>query len=93
MSIESAAGKMPMDSPSAIVASVEPLPTIQLFFLRRMIFIVDREREARQSLNSNDWPMRALSKALYSTYQDCADLGMSGLADILLRRNLPAGKS
>ena len=62
------------------------LPT-QLFFLMRLSFLQKQRRENVNVLDPNDWQMRLLHKALYSTYQDCVREGVGDEAKILLSQS------
>ena len=61
--------------------SYEP---IQLFFLMRLSWLQRQRRECTNVLDPNDWRMRLLNKALYSTYQDCVREGVGEEAKALL---------
>jgi hypothetical protein len=62
----------------------------QLFFLMRLSYLQRQRRECVNVLDGNDWRMRLLNKALYSTYQDCVSAGVSGEAKLLLGQHSPA---
>src|SRR5690349_16310532 len=47
-----------------------PYTASQLFFLQRLAWLQKQRRECMNVLASNDWRMRLLNKALYSTYRD-----------------------
>jgi hypothetical protein len=57
---------------------------IQLFFLWRLSYLQKQRREFINVLDANDWRVRALNKALYSTYQDCTDAGVGDEARLLI---------
>lgn len=57
---------------------------LQLFFLWRLSFLQKQRREFMNVLDANDWRMRALNKALYSTYRDCVDASVGDEAKLLI---------
>jgi hypothetical protein len=56
----------------------------QLFFLMRLSYLQRQRRECINVLDGNDWRMRLLNKALYSTFQDCGTAGVGDEAKLLL---------
>jgi hypothetical protein len=56
----------------------------QLFFLWRLSYLQKQRREYMNVLDANDWRMRMLNKALYSTYRDCVDLNVGEEAKLLI---------
>jgi hypothetical protein len=56
----------------------------QLFFLMRLSYLQRQRRECSNVLDQNDWRMRLLNKALYSTFQDCGTAGVGDEAKLLL---------
>lgn len=57
---------------------------LQLFFLWRLSHLQKQRRETMNVLDANDWRMRALNKALYSTYRDCLEAGVGDEAKLLI---------
>ena len=57
---------------------------LQLFFLWRLSYLQKQRREFINVLEASDWRMRALNKALYSTYRDCLDAGVGYEAKLLI---------
>ncbi len=57
---------------------------LQLFFLWRLSYLQKQRREFINVLEPTDWRMRALNKALYSTYRDCVDAGVGEEAKLLI---------
>lgn len=57
---------------------------IQLFFLWRLSFLQKQRREYVNVLEGSNWQMRALNKALYSTYRDCVEAGVGDEAKLLI---------
>ena len=62
----------------------------QLFFLMRLSYLQRQRRECVNVLDTNDWRMRLLNKALYSTFQDCQAAGVGEEAKLLLGQQQPA---
>ncbi len=56
----------------------------QLFFLMRLSYLQRQRRECVNVLDANDYRMRLLNKALYSTFQDCVSAGVGEEAKLLL---------
>ena len=56
----------------------------QLFFLMRLSYLQRQRRECINVLDTHDWRMRLLNKALYSTFQDCGEAGVGDEAKLLL---------
>ena len=57
-----------------------PYSAHQLLFLMRLASLLRRRREYEPVLVKTDWRMRLLHKSIYSTFCDCAALGMSNEA-------------
>jgi hypothetical protein len=62
-----------------------PPGTLARFFLRRLTGLVVRQDAAATARER-----RALARAAFSTYLDCADLGLATAARRILRRQTPA---
>lgn len=58
--------------------------TIQLFFLWRLSYLQKQRREHMNVMDPNDWKMRGLNKALYSTYRDCVEADVGDEAKLLI---------
>lgn len=71
-------------------SSLKSYSPTQLFFLMRLSYLQRQRRECVNVLDTNDWRMRLLNKALYSTYQDCVSAGVAGEAKLLLGQHSPA---
>ena len=56
----------------------------QLFFLTRLSWLIRQRRELMNTLDGNDYRSKLLNKALYSTFLDCAEEGVSDDAKNLL---------
>jgi hypothetical protein len=56
----------------------------QLFFLTRLSWLIRQRRELINTLDADDWRLRLLNKALYSTFLDCEDEGVGDEAKALL---------
>ncbi|MBI4491620.1 MAG: hypothetical protein HY690_02370 [Chloroflexi bacterium] len=72
--------------PQGATSSLRSYAPIQLFFLMRLSWLQRQRRECINVLNANDWHMRLLNKALYSTYQDCVREGVEEEAKVVLRQ-------
>ena len=58
----------------------------QLFFLQRLVWLQKQRRECTNVLAPNDWQMRLIHKALYSTYRDCVEAGVQESAKQVLNK-------
>jgi hypothetical protein len=56
----------------------------QLFFLTRLSWLIRQRRELINTLDVNDWRLKLLNKALYSTFLDCQEEGVGDEAKSLL---------
>jgi hypothetical protein len=65
----------------------------QAFFLARLQDLIARRQEQGSQLPADDWRLRLLDKALYSSFRDCVDLGVGDDARSLLRRQTQAEHS
>lgn len=57
----------------------------QKFFMWRLA-VLQHKRKESIGLDPGDYRIRALNKALYSTYRDCADLGLTNEANHIIFR-------
>lgn len=57
-------------------SKVRPYTETQLFFLLRLERLLRLRREQTAPSNSGDWWAKLLSRAIYSTYCDCIELGV-----------------
>ncbi len=71
------------EAPSLLEAE-ERYSSLQLHFLRRLQRLLRVRSEQGGQLNAEG--IRLLDRAIYSTYCDCVDMGISGEAQQLLRR-------
>jgi hypothetical protein len=58
----------------------------QMLYLVRLKSLIAKRQQYAGRVDPGDWRMRLLDKALYSTYTDCVDLGITGEARDLLRQ-------
>jgi hypothetical protein len=59
---------------------------LRKFFIERLQHLVAVRRERSTELEAGDSYLRLLDKAVYSTYCDCLDLGLSGEARAVLQQ-------
>ncbi len=64
--------------------SLKSYAPTQLFFLMRLSYLQRQRRECANVLDGNDYRMRLLHKALYSTFQDCVNEGVGEEAKLLI---------
>ena len=62
----------------------------QLLFLLRFQRLLDKWQQYLSRLKADDWRMKALNKALYSTYRDCVALGVGEEARGMRRQVMSA---
>ncbi|TAK35174.1 MAG: hypothetical protein EPO21_06880 [Chloroflexota bacterium] len=70
--------------------SLKSYSTLQMFFLVRLGHLLRMRREWAGKLSADHWRLRLLSKAIYSTYQDCLAQGVSADAKSLFERERQA---
>lgn len=68
------------------VNGLKSYSTVQLFFMMRLSYLHKQRRECVNVIDPQDWRMRLLNKALYSTYGDCEREGVGGEAKTLLQQ-------
>ena len=73
--------------PQGAGSNLKSYSPTQLHFLMRLSHL---QRQRRESvLESGDWRMRLINKALYSTYRDCEVLGVGDEAKLLMAQQSP----
>ncbi len=55
----------------------------QSLFLSRLVRLLRQRRDYANVLGANDWRMKLLNKAIYSTFCDCLELGVADEARAL----------
>jgi hypothetical protein len=71
-------------------ASARTLAPLQTLFLSRLSRMLHQEEEWRLRVGSEDWRLRLIRRAIYTTYCDCVGAGLADDARDLVRRNRPA---
>lgn len=69
--------------PSALPQGGSAFTATQLFFLRRMQRMLQTREDNLARLKPDDWRIKLLDRALYSTYRDCASAGVGQQAQAL----------
>ncbi|MBI4317417.1 MAG: hypothetical protein HY675_02915 [Chloroflexi bacterium] len=64
-----------------------PYSPLQLLFLLRLARLLRERQEYANLLSPDDWRMKLLNKAIYSTYCDCVEQGLAGDAKALFERD------
>ncbi len=64
-----------------------PYSPVQLLFLLRLSRLLRQRQEYMNVLAPEDWRMRLLNKAIYSTYCDCLEQGIGDDAKALFERD------
>ena len=59
----------------------------QLLFLLRLARLLRERQEWARKLSSNDWRIKLLNKAIYSTFCDCVEQGVAEDARSLFEQN------
>lgn len=72
---------------------IKPYGEVQLFFLLRLERLLRVRREHAALSTANDWWAKLLSRAIYSTYCDCIELGVGEDARSLLSRDQATAQS
>lgn len=65
---------------------LRPYSAAQTFFLLRMEHLLRRRLESANQYPSDDWRMKALHRAIYSTFCDCVEQGVGEEARKLFQR-------
>ena len=73
-----------LENPALAGRNLRSYSPIQLFFLWRLSYLQKQRREFINVLDGNDWRIRGLNKALYSTYRDCIYAGVGDEAKLLI---------
>ena len=85
----SANPNMPLGLPQGSGSNLKSYTPTQLFFLMRLSFLQRQRRETVNLMDSSDWRMRLVNKALYSTYRDCVEQGVGDEAKLLMAQQAP----
>lgn len=70
-----------------------PYSPVQLLFLLRLARLLRQKQEYTNVLPANDWRLRLLNKAIYSTYCDCIEQGIGDDAKALFERDKATNRS
>lgn len=65
----------------------KPYSPVQLLFLLRLARLLRQRQEYLNVLVPEDWRLRLLNKATYSTYCDCLEQGIADDAKVLFERD------
>jgi hypothetical protein len=65
---------------------------LQLFYLRRLTRLVLHRKQSHNLVDPGDWRLKLLSKAIYSTYCACVELGIAGEAKNIFLAQSPDPK-
>lgn len=68
------------------VGSLRGYTPMQTLFLMRVQGLINKRQQTVGLIDVKDWRIRLLDKALYSTYQDCVELGVGDEAGRLLKK-------
>ncbi len=77
----------PPASPVTSVPRSKAWSPWQSLFLARLSRLVHQDEEWRSRVPEDDWRIRLLHRAIYSTYCDCLALGLGDDARELVRRH------
>ncbi|MFN3974708.1 MAG: hypothetical protein ACK4K2_05485 [Dehalococcoidia bacterium] len=78
-------------SPFSPERGVQAYTPLQAYFLQRLVRLVHLRQSSAETLAREPWLRRALDKAIYSTFLDCAELGIGAEARLILgQRNVPS---
>ncbi|MCL5264804.1 MAG: hypothetical protein M1343_06390 [Chloroflexi bacterium] len=64
-----------------------PYSPVQLLFLLRLARLLRQRQEYVNVLSAEDWRLKLLNKAIYSTYCDCIEQGIGDDAKALFERD------
>jgi hypothetical protein len=68
-------------------AGLQSYSPFQLLFLLRLARLLRERQDWARKLNSGDWRIRLLNKAIYSTFCDCVEQGVAEDARSLFEQN------
>ena len=68
-------------------AGLQSYSPVQLLFLLRLARLLREREEWTGKLSSNDWRLKLLNKAIYSTFCDCVEQGTADDARSLFEQN------
>ncbi len=74
--------------PQGAGSNLKSYSPTQLHFLMRLSHLQRQRRDMVNVADGNDWHLRLVNKALYSTYRDCEDLGVGEEARAAARVDL-----
>lgn len=72
--------------PGAGASGVTDRSPMQAFFLGRLQHLVEQRGRYADLVAPDDWRQRLLARAIYSSYRDLIDLGLSEEARAILER-------
>src|SRR5919199_5329469 len=75
--------------PQGAGSNLKSYSPTQLHFLMRLSHLQRQRRDLVNVAEGNDWHMRLVNKALYSTYRDCEELGVGEEARLLMAQQAP----
>src|SRR5919205_655290 len=75
--------------PQGAGSNLKSYSPTQLHFLMRLSHLQRQRRDMVNVADGNDWHMRLVNKALYSTYRDCEELGVGEEARLLMAQQAP----
>ncbi|MBI2955140.1 MAG: hypothetical protein HYY30_12550 [Chloroflexi bacterium] len=76
-----------MNEPQQEGRGARPYSPLQLIFLLRLARLLRQRQEYLNVLAPEDWRLRLLNKAIYSTYCDCLEQGIADDAKALFERD------
>lgn len=68
-------------------ANLQSYSPLQLLFLLRLARLLRERQDWARKLSSSDWRIKLLNKAIYSTFCDCVEQGVSNDARSLFEQN------
>lgn len=65
----------------------EKFSPTQRLFLKRYHYLLIQQNDFQKHLPQNDWRIKLIHRALYSTYIDCQELGVLSEVKEIAKRN------
>lgn len=82
-----------MQKSSAGGAGLSDRSPVQTFFLARLQHLIAQRGRYAHLVGPEDWRNKLIARAIYSSYRDLADLGLTEEARSILERGRPGSRN
>lgn len=76
-----------------MTTSVSDRSPVQSMFLARLQHLAEQRGRYSALVGPEDWRLKLIARALYSSYRDLAELGLADEAQAILERGRPPHKN